>query len=114
MSVQAQFAPVVQTNVTGTGAVSILPASGINFRYRDLVGLVITTTNAAAATITISDGTKTVLVLNYPASAAVPTVPLVVSFGDVPLAQSVGNAAWTATVSANASGVNVSAQYQER
>ena len=72
MSFNAQQAPAVQTNVSGTGAVTIIPASGSSTESRDLVTLIITTTNAAAATVTISDGTKTVAVLNYPNTAAAP------------------------------------------
>lgn len=111
----AQFTPVQQTNVTGTGSVTIIAASGTNNRYRDLVGLTVTTINSAAATLTISDGTKTVFVLNYPNAASAPGTPLVIQF-DPPIQQSnIGNAAWTATAAAvNASGYNVTAQFVER
>ena len=114
MSTQALFAGVVQTAVAGTGAVTICPAAGAG-RSRDLVNLVITTANAAAGTLTISDGNKTTHVLNYPNAASAPGAPLIISYDDVPLSQSGGgNAAWTITASANASGYNVTFQYQER
>lgn len=111
-----QYAPIVQTAVAGTGAVTIIPvgAAGVNFRYRDLVALIITTPNAAAATLTISDGTKTTHVINYPNGALAPGTPYIDHY-DPPIEQSGnGNAAWTITASVNASGFNVSAQYIER
>lgn len=113
MPTVAQFAPAIRTNVSGTGAVSILPASGNNAIYRDIVSLVITTPNAAAATLTLSDGSKTVGVYDYPDAAVAPGAPLVITF-DTPLAQSKANQAWTITASVNASGFNVTAQYTER
>lgn len=113
MSLSAQ-SHVTQTNATGTTAVTIIPASGDALVYRDLAALVITTINAAAATLTISDGTKTVAVLNYPNAALAPGAPLVIPFGDVPLPQSVGNLAWTITANVNASGFQVTAQWVER
>lgn len=114
MSATLQPAPVVQTNVATTGATSILPASGDSKVYRDLVSLVITSTNAAAATLTITDGTKTVFVLNYPNAAVAPGQAMVLQFNDIPVQQSRGNLAWLLTASANASGFNVTAQYAER
>jgi hypothetical protein len=104
--------PVQQTNVTGTSAVVIIPASGNVARYRHLVSLIITTLNAAVATITISDGSKTVAVLNFPSTAAVPTQPFVFQPTN-PIAQSQPNLAWTMTVSANTGGCEVTAQYVE-
>ena len=96
-----------QTTVAGTGAVSIVPASGDPFEgMRHLRGLVITTPNAAAATLTLSDGTQTVAIFDYPNAAVAPAAPLVVT---VPLPQSKSNAAWTITASVNASGYHVTA-----
>lgn len=102
---------VTQTNVTGTGAVTIVPASGAaGDAPRHIKALVLSTLNAAAATITIKDGTVTKMVLNLPASATVPLAPVVVA---APLPQSVGNTAWTATVSVNAAGVQVTAVWSD-
>ena len=107
-----EAAPAQQTLTSGTGAQTIINASGINFRYRDLVSLTITTTGATAATLTISDGNKTVLVINYPNAALAPGSPAQVTF-DPPIQQSGnGNAAWTVTPSANA--YNITAQFVER
>lgn len=102
--------PVIQTNATGTGAVTIIPASGRSNAFRHLVALIITTVNAAIATLTISDGTKTVAVLNYPNAASAPGTPFVFQ-PNFPIEQSAANAAWTITASVNASGFNVTAQY---
>jgi hypothetical protein len=109
-----EAAGVQQAAPAGTSATTIINASGVNFRYRDLASLTITTPNAAASVITVSDGTKTVLVLNYPNAAAAPASALQIAF-EPPLQQSGnGNAAWTFTPSVNASGYNVTAQYVER
>lgn len=108
-----QPAPSQQTNVAGTGAVAIIAASGAAGSFRDLLSLVITTTNAVAGTLTISDGTKTVFVLNFPDAALAPGAPLVVLLQQ-PIQQTTSNTAWTITASANASGYNVTAQFCER
>lgn len=113
MPSQAQYAQAVQAAVAGTGAVTILAASGNATVYRDIASLTITTPNAAAATLTLSDGNKTVAIYNYPDAALAPATPLVVPF-DPPLAQSLPNKAWTITASVNASGFNVTTQYLER
>lgn len=113
MATVAQYAPAIQTAVSGTGANTILAAAGSSAGFRDLVSLTITTPNAAAATVTINDGGKNQLVINYPNAASAPSTPLQLYF-DPPLEQSKANSAWTATASANASGYNVTAQYLER
>jgi hypothetical protein len=116
MPANYQFARAQQTNAAGTGAVNIInvPAASSNFRFRDMVCLTVTTTNAAAATLTISDGTATPMVLNYPNAASAPTTPMQLFF-DPPLQQTgLGNLAWTLTASVNASGFNVTAQFVER
>jgi len=114
MSATLQPAPVVQTAVNGTGATTILPASGDAKVYRDLVSLVITTQNAAAATLTISDGTKTVYVVDFPNAAVAPSYPFILNFADVPIQQSKANQPWQMTPSANAGTFRVTAQYAER
>lgn len=113
MPTPGTFARQLNTSVAGTGAVTILPASGNSSTYRDIVGISVTTTNAAAGTLTISDGTKNVLVVNYPNAAAAPGQPLDFDY-DPPLQQSLPNAAWTITASVNASGYNVNVQFVER
>lgn len=113
MPSQAQYAQAVQKAVAGTGAVIILAASGNASVFRDVVSLTITTPNAAAATLTLSDGNKTVGVYDYPDGAVAPAAPLVITF-DTPLAQSLPNKNWTITASANISGYNVTTQYVER
>jgi hypothetical protein len=114
MPTPGTFARQLNTSVAGTGAVTILPASGNASTYRDICGFTISTTNsAAAATLTISDGTKTVMVLNYPNAAAVPSQPLDCDF-DPPLQQSTPNQPWTITASVNANGYQVNVQFVER
>src|SRR5438067_13660520 len=103
-----------QTNVTGTGSVVIISASGDPIVARDLVSLVITTINAVASVVTISDGTSGKIILNYPNAASAPSAPVVISFGDVPLPQDVPNLAWQMSASVNASGYNVTAHYRDR
>jgi hypothetical protein len=97
------------TSYTGTAAVTIV-AAGAAGVFNDLSGLIITTTNAAAATLTFSDGNGTRFVLDYPNTAAVPNVPLVVDFTP-PLSQVGAAAAWTMTASANSGAFKVTAQY---
>jgi hypothetical protein len=104
--------PVQQSAPAGTGATTIIGASGQANRYHHLVSLIITTANAVAGTLTISDGSKTVAILNYPNAASAPAVPLVFQ-PTFPVEQSSPNLAWTITPSANASGYNVTAQYVE-
>lgn len=101
---------VTQTAVAGTGAVNIVPASGnAGDAPRHIKQLIITTVNAAAATLTVSDGSRTAAVINYPNSAAAPLLPAVVG----PLPSSKSNAAWTVTASVNASGFNVTAVWSD-
>lgn len=113
MPTNAQFAQAVQAAVAGTGAVIILAASGNASVYRDIVSLTITTPNAAASTLTLSDGNKTVGIYNYPDAALAPGAAFVITF-DTPLAQSLPNKNWTLTASVNGSGFNVTTQYVER
>jgi hypothetical protein len=114
MSATLQPAPVVQTAVNGTGATTILPASNDSKVYRDLVSLTITTQNAAASVLTISDGNKTVLSLDFPNAALAPSYPIFLNFADVPLQQSKPNLAWSMTPSVNGGSYRVTAQYVER
>ena len=104
--------PVQYSAPSGTGATTVINASGQANRYRHLVSLLITTINAVAGTLTISDGSKTVAVINYPNAALAPGAPFVFQ-PTFPLEQSGPNAAWTITPSVNASGYNVTAQYVE-
>lgn len=101
---------VTQTNVTGTGAVTIVPASGTaGDAPRHLKRLMLSTLDAAAAVVTLKCGTTAMAVLNYPASAAAPLAPLVLN---LPLPGQ-SNAAWTLTVSVNATGVQCTAVWSD-
>lgn len=107
-----ETARAVATAVAGTGAVSILPASGNGAIFRDIANIIITTINAAAAVLTLSDGTKS-YIFNYPNAGSAPQFPLELIF-EPPLQQSLANVAWTLTASVNASGFNVITQFVER
>jgi hypothetical protein len=102
---------VQQTNVSGTGETTIITAGGAGV-FNDIVELIITTVNAAAATLTLKDATAgtTRAVLNYPNAASAPGTPLVIPF-PTPLPQAAANNNWTLTASANASGFNVTAVF---
>ena len=113
MSTLREISREVVTTVVGTGAVTILPASGNGAIYRDLTGITVSTANAVAGTLTLSDGVRTQLVIDFPDSAAAPVDPLDFDF-DPPLQQSNANNAWTITASANAGNYHVNAQYIER
>lgn len=92
-----------------TAETTIVTAGGAGV-FNDLIALIITTVNAAAATITIRDATggATVMILNYPNAAAAPGQPLVVEL-PVPIPQSAANNNWTAQLSASATGMNITA-----
>lgn len=104
--------PYQYTSVNSSSAVTVINASGNSERYRHLASLLITTTGTAATTLTLSDGTKTVAVINYPDAAAVPGSPFIWQPSDL-IAQSAPNAAWTITPSANTNTYNVTVQYVE-
>jgi hypothetical protein len=115
MPSRKEFANAQQTAVAGTGAVAIVPASGTANVFRDLAGLIISTVNTAIAALTISDGSKAVMVLNYPNVVATAQFAPFVALFDPPIQQSGnGNAAWTLTASVNGVSFNVTAQWIER
>ena len=110
---RAQASAAGATVTTAVTIISVPPASS-NFRFRDLVNLVITTPNAAASVLTLTDGVAT-YTFNYPNAATAPSTPFILPFNDIPLQQTgLGNAAWTITASVNASGYNYTAQFVER
>lgn len=112
MGYQTDYGFPSSVAVAGTGAVTIVPASGDATTRRNLATLIVTTPNAAAATLTLNDGSSNVGVFNYPNAAAAPGTPLTIEFLP-PLRQASANTAWTLTASANLSGFNVVAEYVE-
>lgn len=103
----------VSTTIAATivAETTIVPADPAG--RNQLVGLVITTPNAAAGTITIKDSTGGTarFVIDYPNAATAPGAPCVIDF-KWPVMQQAGlNNNWTATPSANASGIHISALY---
>lgn len=79
---------------------------------RNLVGLVITTVNAAIGTLTLRDATGGVVkgIFNYPNAASAPATPFVVTF-DPPLQQNAINTAWTIQASVAAGAINITASF---
>jgi hypothetical protein len=98
------------TIASGTAETTIVTADP-NFR-RNLVGLVITTINAVAATLTLRDGTAgtTRAILDYPNAALAPADPLVLTFGP-PLQQTLQNNNWTLQASAAAGAIHITASF---
>lgn len=113
MSTAREISKQIATTASGTGAVTIVPASGNGAIFRDLAGITITTVNAAAATLTISDGTNNVMVIDYPNAAVAPSAPFDLDFNP-PLEQNTANKAWTITASVNGTNFHVNANYLER
>ncbi|MGA9305630.1 MAG: hypothetical protein WBW31_09540 [Candidatus Sulfotelmatobacter sp.] len=100
----------IQTSVTATVPAQYLPATSgaVGSVYTHLVSLSISSTNTAAATLTLSDGTNTVATFNYPAAATSFTFQPA-----NPITQTAANLAWTLTASVNASGYSVTAVYDQ-
>jgi hypothetical protein len=100
----------LQTSVTATVPAFQLPGSSgaVGAVFTHLVSLSISSTNTAAATLTLSDGTNTVATFNYPASATSFTYQPA-----NPITQTAANLAWTLTASVNASGFSVTAVYTQ-
>jgi hypothetical protein len=105
-SVQSQ-----QTNIASGTAETTIVSADPNFR-RNLTGLVITTLNAIAGTITLRDSTAGTIraVFDYPNAAVVPSTPFLVEF-DPPMLQSLPNNNWTLQASANANGYKITTAF---
>jgi hypothetical protein len=94
-----------------TSETTIVTAGGASV-FADISQISITTTNAAAATLTLKDATAgtTQAVWNYPSAAANPNVPLVLNF-PIPMKQTTANNNWTLTASVNAGNFIVNVVY---
>jgi hypothetical protein len=89
---QSQQTTIAASSVAETTIVTADP----NFR-RNLTSLIVTTINAAVATLTLRDATAgtTIAILDYPNATSAPTTPLVLNF-DPPLQQQTAkNSNWT-------------------
>ena len=110
------IAPYVNTQVTtisNTNETTIVTADP-NF-MNELYGLIITTTDAAAATLTLreSTGGTTRLVIDYPNASVAPGQPFIMML-DTPLrASKLKNQNWTLQASANAAHYTVTALFCE-
>ena len=98
------------TIASGTSETTIVTADP-NFR-RNLTRLLVTTANAAAATLTLRDATggSAVAIFDYPNAASAPTTPLLINF-DPPLRQSAKNSNWTLQASAAAGAIHITADF---
>jgi hypothetical protein len=107
MSIAKSQATTISASTSETTIVTADP----NFANQ-LIGLVITSTDAAASTLTLRDGTAgtTRAIFDYPNAASAPGAPLSVTFPQ-PLNQA-ANANWTLQASVNAGAYHVMAIYQ--
>jgi hypothetical protein len=103
-----------QTTISASTAETTIVAADPNFRNL-LTGLVITTPNIQAGTLTLRDATggATRLVVDYPNAAAAPGAPLVLSFNPPLQPSANNNTAWTLQASLNASSYKVVAAFVE-
>ncbi len=103
---------VQTTNIAASVAETTIITAGAAGVFNDLSALIITTTNAAAATITVKDATAgtTRMVFDFPPAAATPADPIVIPF-PVAVPQAVAANNWTATVSVNAGSVKITAVF---
>lgn len=99
------------TITASTAETTIITAGGAGV-FNDLSSLIISTTDAAVATITIKDATAgtTRMVIDYPYVATATNVPLVIPF-PIPVPQAVAANNWTATVSVNAGTIKITAVF---
>lgn len=100
-----------QTSIaSGTAETTIVTADPSS--RNNLTSLVITTLNAAVATLTVRDATTGTVkaILDYPDAASLPTAPLVINM-DPPWQQTAPNNNWTIQASANVSGYKITAGY---
>ena len=103
---------IQQTAIGASTAETTIITAGAAGVFNDLVALIVTTVNAAAATLTIRDATggTTRMILNYPNAAAAPGAPLVLALPfAIPQAVAANN--WTAQASASATGLNITAVF---
>lgn len=105
--------PTQVTTISNTSETTIVTAGqgGVN---NLLTELIITTTNAAAATLTLRDSTAGTIraIFDFPNAALAPSGPLRASF-DPPLKQAAPAQNWTLTASVNAASYHVTAVYSE-
>lgn len=99
------------TTISASTSETTIVTADPNFANQ-LIGLVITSTDAAASTLTLRDATggTTRAIFDYPNAALAPGAPLVVTF-PAPLMQA-SNANWTIQASVNAGAYHVLAIYQ--
>ncbi len=97
---------------TATTTATVFSPAPITGTFQDLSGLFITTNGTTSATLTISDGSKTVMVVHYPNASSAPSVPFAVDFTP-PLSQSISATSWTLQASSSANTYFVTSQFVE-
>lgn len=107
---KSQRTAIAAANVAETTIVTADP----NFNL-PLFGLIITTPNAAAGTLTLRDSTagSIVAVFDYPNAAVAPGTPLEILFQPALPQTLLKNNNWTLQASVNAAGYNVTALFNE-
>lgn len=100
-----------QTTIASGTSETTIVAADPNFR-RNVCQLIVTTANAAAATLTLRDGTGGTVkaIFDYPNAASAPSVPLIVNF-DPPLQQQAINSTWSLQASAAAGAIHITATF---
>jgi hypothetical protein len=107
-----ELVSVQTTTISASTSETVIVSAPGPSVFADISQISITTTNAAAATLTLKDATAgtTRAVWNYPSAAANPNVPLILDF-PVPMPQAVANNNWTLTASVNAGNFIVNVVY---
>lgn len=111
MPTQREVEQSQQTTIASGTAETTIVTADPNFR-RNLTRLIITTANAAAATLTLRNATggTAVAILDYPNASSAPSAPLVLNF-DPPLQQQAANNNWTLQASAAAAAIHITADF---
>lgn len=110
MSINTQTAVSQATTIASGTAETTIVTADPNVGNA-LLGLVITTANAAAATLTLREGTAGAVraIFDYPNAASAPSIPLIVNFNP-PISQ-LKNNNWTLQASAAAGAIHITALY---
>jgi len=111
MPTQREVELTQQTTIASGTAETTIVTADPNFR-RNLTRLIITTANAAAATLTLRDSTggTTRAILDYPNAAVAPAEPLIINF-DPPMQQQASNNNWTLQASVAAGAIHITADF---
>jgi hypothetical protein len=106
--------PSQQTTISASTAETPIVAADPNFRNL-LTGLIITTLQAVAGTLTLRDATggATRMIVDYPNGTGAPGAPLVLRFNPPLPPSALSNQAWTLQASVNTTSYKVVATFVE-